>query len=229
MMLVANPAALADEATRRDTGSAPASAAPKFFATLTPPQLQTGPGDATPEQIESAQNAKESRPATQDPEGHWGETQEGFQLSVRFEKENFRAGEPIVATVLIRNATNKNVYYRDFVGLREDSPVCQFDVLDEQQKPVLRLTANAPDDITDGPHITRALKPGTQCRYDVKLDARFNLNQPGTFSIRARRWVHKLQGDGYVQLKSEPAPITILRPELTAKKSDTAATSISTK
>lgn len=188
-------------------GEEAGSAGTKFFVTVPPSQFQEGP---TPEQIKKSQGAKESRPAAQDPEGHWGEVCEGFQLSVRFEKESFHLGEPIVATVLIRNATVKKVFYRDFVSMREDSALCQFDVLDAQQQPVPRLDPRAPDDVQDGPHIPRLLHPGTQCRYEVNLAARFKLGQPGKYSVRARRWVHKLEGDGYSQLKSSPAVITIL-------------------
>ena len=50
----------------------------------------------------------------------------------------------MVATVLIRNATGSKVFYRDFVGLREDSPVCQFEVLDGQQKAVPGSTPKRP-------------------------------------------------------------------------------------
>ncbi len=187
----------------KSTGSADV----KFFITIAPSQFQKDP---TPQQIEKAQQAKESRPAAQDPEGHWGGTTEGFQLSVRFEKDGFHPGEPIVAAVIIRNATDKKVFYRDFISMREDSPLCQFDVLDEKQQPVPRLDPKAPDDVQDGPHIPRLLSPGTQCRYEVNLAARFKLVQPGKYSIRARRWVHKLDHDGYSQLKSSQAAITIL-------------------
>lgn len=174
----------------------------KFFATLTTADLSRGPADPTPQQIEAARTAKESLPAADDPSGHWGDVIEGFQLSIRFDKDTFRAGEPVTVTVLIRNVTEKKVFYRDFVGMRGDSPVCQFDVLDERQKPVARVDPRAPADITDGPHIPRGLKPGTQCRYDMKLEGKFKLDQSGRYTIRARRWVHKLQGDGYAQLES---------------------------
>ncbi len=178
-----------------------------FFITVPPSAVFRSP---PPQEIAASHGAKESRPAAQDPEGHWGGTTEGFQMSVRFEKESFHAGEPIVAIVLIRNATSRKVFYRDFISLKTDSPVCQFDVLDAQPQPVARLDAKAPSDITDGPHIPRVLDPGTQCRYEVKLDAKFKLDQPGKYSIRARRWVHHLQGDGYALLQSGPATITIL-------------------
>ena len=43
--------------------------------------------------IQRAQTASECRPADQDPEGNWGTVTEGFQLSLRFEREEYLVGE----------------------------------------------------------------------------------------------------------------------------------------
>ena len=86
--------------------------------------------DVTPQKLEAARHANESRPAAQDPEGNWGELSEGFLLSVRFQRHTFKVGEPIMATVLIRNPGARTAFYRDFFGMGEDSTVCQFVVLD---------------------------------------------------------------------------------------------------
>jgi hypothetical protein len=61
--------------------------------------------------IEEAENMPESRPANQDPEGHWGGTTNGLQLALRFQKQSFTNGEPIDGIVLIRNVTNQPVVY----------------------------------------------------------------------------------------------------------------------
>jgi hypothetical protein len=53
--------------------------------------------------LETARRSKESRPASEDPEGHWGQATNGFQLSLRFEKEVYTNGEPVAATMLVRN------------------------------------------------------------------------------------------------------------------------------
>ena len=63
-------------------------------------------GRFTPEQIARAQQAKDSRPADQDPEGNWGPVTEGFQLSIRFQKNTFTNEEPITAGVIMRNLTD---------------------------------------------------------------------------------------------------------------------------
>lgn len=195
----------------------------KFFVTFTRADMSKGPPTATPQQIEASRNAPESRPADADPEGHWGDIAGGFQLSARFEKQTFRLGEPVVATVIIRNVAEQIGHYRDWVGLHEDAGVCQFEILDEQKKIVTRTDPRAPADITDGPHIPRALKPGSQCRYEVKLSEKFKLDRPGTYIVRAHRWVHKLQGDGYVEIKSAPATITITKAAEAQKSPGTGA------
>lgn len=61
--------------------------------------------------IEAAKNSLESQPASQDQEGHWGLATNGFQLSLRFEKETFTNGEPITAIILMRNITEQTQTY----------------------------------------------------------------------------------------------------------------------
>ncbi len=211
LIIAGSPHAIGDEA--------------KCFVTLPASPFQKTP---TPQQMEEAQRAKESRPAAQDPEGHWGKATEGFQLSVRFEQESFRAGEPVVAAVIIRNVSDRKVFYREYMISRKDSSAFQFDVLDERQHPVDRLDPKAPDDITDGPHATLLLNPGTQSRYQVKLGEKFNFSQPGKYTVRARCWVHNLDRDGYTQLQSDQAPMTIL-PAPTGQETQTARLTKKTK
>ncbi|HZQ47592.1 MAG TPA: hypothetical protein VFC07_11300 [Verrucomicrobiae bacterium] len=180
-----------------------------IFLTFAPQEMNH---TVTPEKIAEAKRSKECRPAAQDPEGNWGPVVEGFQLSVRFEKESYKIGEPVTATVLIRDAVQKRVFYRDFEfdprGVRTDSPLCNLSVLDEQQKRVPRLQKE-PQDVADGPHRPRVLNPGTQHKYEIKLDGRFNLTQPGKYFISAKRQVHKLSGDGYSEITSGVATIKL--------------------
>lgn len=61
--------------------------------------------------INAAQKSPESRPADEDPEGSWGRVQNGFQLSIRTDKRSYAVGEPIKATILLRNVTNTPLVY----------------------------------------------------------------------------------------------------------------------
>ncbi|HEX7652461.1 MAG TPA: hypothetical protein VF607_03075, partial [Verrucomicrobiae bacterium] len=57
-------------------------------------------------EIKKAEIAPESRPAEQDPMGHWGGATNGFQLGLRFEKVDRTNGEPIMAVAFMRNTSN---------------------------------------------------------------------------------------------------------------------------
>src|ERR1035438_8320956 len=61
------------------------------------------------EQTEAAKGRPESRPAELDPEGHWGTVTAGVQLSIRLSKNFFALGQPIEATVTLRNVTTNSM------------------------------------------------------------------------------------------------------------------------
>src|SRR5438093_6403921 len=51
-------------------------------------------------------NAYEMRPAEQDPQGNWGSPTGGVQMSIRLDRTNLAAGEPLMASILLRNFGN---------------------------------------------------------------------------------------------------------------------------
>lgn len=69
-------------------------------------------------QIEQAKQAKDARPAEDDPEGNWGQISEGFQLSIRLSKNTFTNGEPVSASILLRNVSDKPLTY--YVSIPKD-------------------------------------------------------------------------------------------------------------
>ena len=85
----------------------------------------------TPEQIESAKHAKDCRPAEQDPEGHWGQPTEGFQLSIRLQKESFTNGEPVTACVILRNVSGRLLRY---LTARFDDPMSKIVLMRGQER-----------------------------------------------------------------------------------------------
>ena len=85
----------------------------------------------TPEQIESAKHAKDCRPAEQDPEGHWGQPTEGFQLSIRLQKESFTNGEPVTACVILRNVSGRLFRY---LTARFDDPMSKIVLMRGQER-----------------------------------------------------------------------------------------------
>jgi hypothetical protein len=119
--------------------------------------------------IEAARRSRESHPASEDPEGHWGQATNGFQLSLRL-KEVYTNGEPVVATMLVRNVSNMRLQYlfpARVVAAKDGS----------------RLKRK--DDI--GVMIVRAstaLYPQTQARYQENLSQVYDLT-PGEYTCWA--------------------------------------------
>lgn len=64
---------------------------------------------ATAEQMKRESNSVESRPAELDPDGNWGTVVDGVQVSIRLSTNIFTLGQPINATVLVRNTTTNRV------------------------------------------------------------------------------------------------------------------------
>jgi hypothetical protein len=123
--------------------------------------------------IKQAQESPESRPAEQDPEGHWGLATNGFQLSLRFAKSTFTNGEPALATVLIRNITTTNqTYYRPIEVL-----VTRDGNLLKRKDDNGIIEINMPPDKT--------LFPQTQNRYVQNLCNLYDLSEPGEYLVQA--------------------------------------------
>jgi hypothetical protein len=131
--------------------------------------------------IQEAQRANESRPAHQDPEGHWGKVTDGFQLSLRFGKYEFTNGEPVTATILMRNVSGKPLTYPIQSVIGQPSPIYVSVWKDERQ---LRLKRDDPVTIVRfASNVT--LQPRTQHKYRLQLDKFYDLRANGPYSVRA--------------------------------------------
>jgi hypothetical protein len=123
--------------------------------------------------IEQAKKSQESRPAEQDPQGNWGEQADGFQLSLRFEKQTFTNGEDIAAIMLMRNVTtNSQTYFRPtYVVAMKDG------------KPVKKLHNTAMKEMMVSPETT--IFPQTQHEYREHLRQEYNLSESGEYIFQA--------------------------------------------
>jgi hypothetical protein len=83
----------------------------QFYITDESQPSRQKPGSFSPEQIEAAKHAKESSPAKDDPEGNWETVSEGFQFSIRMEKNSFTNGEPVNAVIILRNVSDTNLQF----------------------------------------------------------------------------------------------------------------------
>lgn len=65
--------------------------------------------------VEKAIKAGECRPAEQDPDGHWGRVNYGFQMSIRSQTNVFTASNPIPVAVILRNVSTNTLirFYAD--------------------------------------------------------------------------------------------------------------------
>lgn len=138
--------------------------------------------------IRAAQASKESRPASQDPDGHWGIATNGLQLSLRFKKLAFTKGEPVVVTLLLRNVTNSPVTFLRALIPQQPSPINVLVFKDGKQLPVEGEKGKI--EVTSANTIT--IYPQTQLKYSVKLNDFYNLTIGGDFLVQA---IYDTQGE----------------------------------
>jgi hypothetical protein len=163
----------------------------------------------SPAMIARAKLAPESRPATEDSEGHWGPPTEGFQLSIRLPKSAFSNGEPITARILLRNISSNACTY--VVRLPKDPQHTIFlssggKRLKRRDEPKpgagFRERINALESGSEGINV---LPPGTQREFSADLTNVFDLNQPGEYLVSTKRWVTKLGKPDLTEISSGTA------------------------
>lgn len=145
--------------------------------------------------ISEAQKSLESVPADQDPQGHWGhwgQPMNGFQLSLRFAKDSYTNGEPILATVLFRNVTNRPVDFLRMSMLGRPSPI---NVLAFKNNGMLLVKGGDEIDVISATPIT--IYPQTQCKYRLNLNNFYDLTNHGDYVFKA-----EYGNDGKVESKA---------------------------
>jgi hypothetical protein len=165
-------------------------------------QSRNGELRLNPKKVEEAKKSKESLPAEEFPEGNWGNAQNGFQLSVRFEKQTFTLEEPITAIILLRNVTNQTLIYNvsDVVG--RCSPIGLV-VIDENGKPA----AFKSDEIDVVSSHARNVFPKTQQKFKERLDSVYALQTNTLYMVSASV---KVACPHCVEIQSAQASIKIV-------------------
>lgn len=115
--------------------------------------------------VAAALKAPESRPAQDDPEGHWGPIIAGWQLSLRLSTNTFAPGQPVSGTVLLRNVTDKEMQYYYVATEREAFPVTW---VNEDTKATNRIVAPPPLGLISPHHLK--FHPRSQRRFEVQLE-----------------------------------------------------------
>ena len=164
----------------------------KFYFTTDDGPPYRSPLPFSPEQIEKAKHAKDSRPAEKDPEGNWGAVAEGFQLSLRFEKESYTNGEPVTACVILRNVSDRPLVYP--YEYTPDEREIAFVLMRGQDRVYGKYDARPGASFTErlgalrmGHGWDRASPVGTQHKSLVNLSKIFGLATNGEYVIQAKR------------------------------------------
>jgi len=144
-------------------------------------QAANGQTSMDPKQVEDAKTSRESLPAEEFPEGNWGKVQDGFQLSLRFDKPKYKVGEPITATILLRNITNRTLMYQASFIAGKSSPIGL--AVTDHQSNLVRPTSDIIRVISSH---EKKLYPNTQHKYQERLNAMYNLTTNGTYSVYAQ-------------------------------------------
>jgi hypothetical protein len=130
--------------------------------------------------IAEALRSPESRPSDQDAQGHWGTPIAGVQLSLRLEKQEYFAGEPVNAIILIRNVSELPVHYLRAMIQERPSPI---DVSVAREGRALEPKNGTVLTVISATPVT--LLPRTQHKYSVRLDAIFDLAKAGSYIVQA--------------------------------------------
>jgi hypothetical protein len=169
----------------------------------------------SPQQIEKAKRAKESRPADEDPEGHWGAPSQGYQLSIRLEKGTFTNGEPVIASVLLRNVSDRPLMYWVSTLGRETEVVVakgqeRLSGKDEVKPGATFAERLAHLDVGSSWDCTSPV--GSQRRLVLELDKLFDLTTNGQYTAQARRRVPTLDKKSEVWVVSGKTTFRISTP-----------------
>lgn len=139
----------------------------KLYITVTPDGRDV-PIDET--------NLNESLPAVEFPKGNWGAVEGNIQLSLRFDKESYTNGEPIVATVILRNVADHKVRYSAIRDYSMDGPA-RFIVTTGDQQRISSLDS-------DGTVSSGNIPASRQRKFLVRFDKEYRLTN-GTYTVQS--------------------------------------------
>jgi hypothetical protein len=88
------------------------------------PYRGQGPYETYSPALLAALNAPECAPVEDDPEGNWGEMVDGLRLSLRFQPRSITNGTPLVAVVILRNVTNREIQWTALDGIQYTAERC---------------------------------------------------------------------------------------------------------
>ena len=163
-------------------------------------------------------------PTNQHPVVAWGVPAHGFQLGIRFSKASFSAGEPIEATILLRNvaATNLPSGFSTAGGLNgafyDGYGIVVTTGTNVVPSLVNRITDPWSPALGTGSAISFEISPGEVREHTIRLDKEFSLKPEMTYTVTATRGVRRLKGTGTAEIKTGKATLKIVPPPATTNE-----------
>lgn len=151
--------------------------------------------------------AQEGNPKNRGEETHWGESREGFSMTIILAKKEVDAGMPVFVTVSVKNVSTEDL------RLVETNPKADFTfvIKDHEGKQVNELEYQKK--LHEYQEILRRkvamVSAGQQVDYRFNLSRRFDMSLEGTYTVQAHRQVLKLKGQGTVLLSSNVETVII--------------------
>lgn len=150
---------------------------------------------------------RETLPAEEYPEGNWGPVTNGLRMSIRFYQTTFTNGEPIHAIILWRNVGADPGYFSS--ASWENYPFELYLSHEGNKIKPLMPRLNQDPASFDGSAGGSTVEPGTQWRFNLRLDKIFDLNHPGTYELKAKRGDFSVKDKRNVMVQSGTARFQI--------------------
>jgi hypothetical protein len=150
----------------------------------------------------------EQLPAWRDTNGHWGAPVDGFQLSVRFHRWEFLAGEPVHAMVIVRNlASSPRAVVFSSYGKSDASKNFTFVLHHGTNSTSWSWMAPSVSEWYRGRGYFRGqrMEAHSQVTFFVRLDQIFDLSQLEEYSIQATWTARDNSGQAIANLVSGKA------------------------
>jgi hypothetical protein len=160
------------------------------------------------------------------PGVQWGAPREGFQLGMRFERNDFVSGEPIPAKILLHNLTATHIQVDASVSGGPNAFYDGYDLSVLKGTNVLpSLVHRTNDPWAGGSGSVRSwgIAPGEVGEREVQLSKEYDLKSQGTYMVTASRKVPRLHGKGEVEITSGRSTIRVMEPGPAAAQATNAA------
>jgi len=146
----------------------------------------------------------ETLPASQAPDGNWGELVDGLQLSLRFRHREYLLKEPVMAVVILRNlgASSREIIlcqdeyeYAYILHQGTNTVITKY--------PLIRPRLDTP--------IPYKMESNAETLQIIDLNGHCDLKEPGKYSIEIQRLIRAFDGHGMTNINSGTATFEIVK------------------